>query len=198
MVGLSLSFLLVPPTIDRYFKHSHLTRLDVHLHQARPYATPIASPSVVLRTGHSLPPLSHSAPKAGVSVGYPWAPVHVRSRRRFHLSLLSFNIRCCMGPRQRWSDGAMSHVRQENVGFGCLSWCCRESVPSTVSPSKRKSRSRIRGVETEATMIVTPHFAHDLFFFSLSLSHSSSSSSLIHPLLTLSSSPLLHSSPSLE
>lgn len=92
----------------------------------------------------------------------------------------------------------MSHVRQENVGFGCLSWCCRESVPSTVSPSKRKSRSRIRGVETEATMIVTPHFAHDLFFSLLSLSHSSSSSSLIHPLLTLSSSPLLHSSPSLE
>lgn len=98
----------------------------------------------------------------------------------------------------------MSHVRQENVGFGCLSWCCRESVPSTVSPSKRKrgSRSRIRGVETEATMIVTPHFAHDLLFFSLlSLPHSSSSSSsssLIHPLLTLSSSPLLHSSPSLE
>lgn len=172
----------------------------MHLHQARPYATPIASPSVVLRTGHSLPSPSHSAPKAGVSVGYPWAPVHVRSRRRFHLSLLSFNIRCCMGPRQRWSDGAMSHVRQEKVGFGCLSWCCRESVPSTVSPSKRKSRSRIRGVETEATMIVTPHFAHDLFF-SLSLSHSSSSSSsLIHPLLllTLSSSPLLHSSPSLE
>lgn len=65
---------------------------------------------------------------------------------------------------ERWSDGAMSHVRQEKVGFGCLSWCCRESVPSTVSPSKRKSRSRIRGVETEATMIVTPHFAHDLFF----------------------------------
>lgn len=75
VVGLSLSFLLVPPTsyyllgIDRYFKHSHDWTCSCISTSLR--ITPIASPSVVLRTGHSLPPLSHSAPPSWSQCGIP-------------------------------------------------------------------------------------------------------------------------------
>lgn len=59
----------VPPTIDRCFEHSHDWTCICISTSLR--ITPIASPSVVLRTGHSLPPLSHSAPPSWSQCGIP-------------------------------------------------------------------------------------------------------------------------------